>query len=131
METKATNPTILLSIKNHNVQLDVFGKKDGRDTVYIIFHHLCTHPRLEVRDAELYDYWCSNAQRCVIVDTNGYAPLFFPVEKALKNKEFWQQEVQIERLAARIFCVQIKNTIFNFLILDTLYFQKYKSIGKI
>lgn len=36
METKATNPTILLSIKNHNVQLDVFGKKDGRDTVYII-----------------------------------------------------------------------------------------------
>ena len=22
---------------------------------------LCTHPRLEVRNAELYDYWCPNA----------------------------------------------------------------------
>ena len=31
--------------------------------VYIICTHLCTHPRLEVRDAELYDYWCSNANQ--------------------------------------------------------------------
>ena len=42
-------------------------------------------------------------QRCVTVDTNGYAPLFFPIGKALKINRFWQQGVQIERLSARIF----------------------------
>ena len=24
---------------------------------------LCTHPRLEVRNAELYDYWCPDANK--------------------------------------------------------------------
>ena len=48
-------------------------------------------------------------QRCVTVDTNGYAPLFFPIEKALKYKVIWQQGVQIEPLAARTFLLNGEN----------------------
>ena len=50
-------------IPMHNVQLDVFGKKRWAQVVYIICTHFCTHPRLEGRNAELYDYWCPNAQK--------------------------------------------------------------------
>ena len=51
-------------------------------------------------------------QRCVIVDTNGYAPLFFSIEKALKYKGFWQQGVQMSLLAARTFLCSDENHIF-------------------
>ena len=49
----------------------------------------------------LYPWAVDLPHWCVTVDTNGYAPLFFPIGKALENKGFWQQGVQIELLAAR------------------------------
>ena len=51
-------------------------------------------------------------QRCVTVDTNGYAPLFFPIEIALQINEFWQQGVQSEPLVARTFLLSGENHIF-------------------
>ena len=37
---------------------------------------LCTHPPLEVRNAELYDYWCPNAHRVDVTDFS-YIHLLF------------------------------------------------------
>ena len=43
--------------------MEVKCKKESADMVYIICTHLCTHLRLEVRNAELYDYWFANARQ--------------------------------------------------------------------
>lgn len=43
-------------------------------------------------------------QKSETVNTIGFGLLFFSIEKALENKGFWQQGVQIDLLAARIFC---------------------------
>ena len=39
------------------------AKKDGRKRGLHNLHPLCTHPPLEARNAELYEYWCPNARR--------------------------------------------------------------------
>ena len=39
---------------------------------------------------------------------------FFPIEKALKTKGFWQQGVQIEPLAAKIFLRSDENRDIHF-----------------
>lgn len=39
------------------------AKKDGRRYGLHNLHPPCTLPRLEVRNAELYEYWCPNAKK--------------------------------------------------------------------
>lgn len=45
-------------------------KKMGADGLHNLLPP-CTHPHLEVRNAELYDYWCPNAQRCRELQISG------------------------------------------------------------
>lgn len=45
----------------------------------------------------------SFAQKCVTVDTNGYA-LYFSVGKDIENKELWQQVVKSNSLLPELFC---------------------------
>ena len=46
------------------------AKKDGRGMVYITQFAPTLHPpRLEVRNAELYDYWCPNAPKKPLLST--------------------------------------------------------------
>ena len=49
----------------------------------------------------LYHFLSHSTQRCVTVDTNGYAPLFFSYRKSLENQRVLATGVQIEPLAAR------------------------------
>ena len=45
--------------------------------VYIIFTHFAPTPLLEVRNAELYEYWCPNAVQVDVTDFS-YIHLFVP-----------------------------------------------------
>ena len=42
-----------------------------------LLHPLCTHPPLEVRNAELYNYWCPNAVQVDVTDFSYIHPFIY------------------------------------------------------
>lgn len=82
-------------------------------------------------ECTLYQSLCPKPERCVTVDTNGYAPLFFLFKKPWNTKGSGNMGVQIEPLAAGTFCFQLKCTILLLSTLNPLNHQKCDSIGRI
>ena len=57
-------------------------KKMGTSSLHNL-HPPCTHPPLEVRNAELYDYWCPNTHEAAPVRRTGAACVYNPNRFAL------------------------------------------------